>query len=188
MKASVVGVVLLCCGAAASAAETEPALTDLNVARNGGALVASCRLAGGISPDVSEEIASGLETTVEYRLHVYRRRAGLPDEILAKRRVECSVRYDTLTRQYTLTRRLDGELVETQVTGDAAAMRDFLTTLRDVPVLETGALAPGREHYLKAKSNLGLMWRFYLIPWPRNTGWARVPIAFPQEKAVATEP
>jgi hypothetical protein len=187
MKASVVGVVLLCC-AAASAAENEPALTDLSVARHGAVLVASCRLAGAITAEVSEEIAAGLETTIEYRLHVCRRRAGLPDEVLAKRRVDCSVRYDTLKRQYTLTRRLDGELVESQVTGDAAAMREFLTTLLDVPLVEAGRLARGREHYLKAKSNLGLMWRFYLIPWPRDTGWARVPIDLPAEKTGATEP
>jgi hypothetical protein len=188
MKASVVGVVLLVCGAAASAAETQPELTDLSVARNGGTLVASCRLAGAISAEVSEEIAAGLETTIEYRLHVCRRRTGLPDEVLVKRRIDCSVRYDTLKHQYTLTRRLDGELVETQVTGDAAAMRDFLTTLRDVPLLEAGLLAPGRAHYLKGKSNLGLMWRFFLIPWPRDTEWARVPIDVPTEKTGATAP
>jgi len=36
------------------------------------------------------------------------------------------------------------------------------------------ALVAGEQYYLKAKSEIGLIWRFYLIPWFLDTAWARV--------------
>ena len=170
------------------AAHADPVIADLEVAHRDGQVIASCRLENGLSEEVDEEIAAGLEVTVEYRLHAYRRRAGFPDALLAKRRVDCSVRLDTLTRQYTLTRRVDGEIADTRVTADAGEMREFLTRLRDVPVVDERLLEPDRRHYLKVKSNLGLVWRFYLIPWMLNTGWARRDIGPPPGKGHATQP
>lgn len=169
--------------AAASAAAGAPALSDLSVDRQGNDYVLSCRLVDGLSPSMLEEIEAGIETTLDYRLQVYRRRAGMLDDQVARRHVECSVRHDALTRQYTLTRRVDGELVETRVTSDASEMRAFLTTLRSLPVLRALDLVVGEEYYLRARCDLGLVWRFYLIPWRLDTGWARAPIAPAREEA-----
>lgn len=171
-----------------SAAHADPTLTDLGVRRHDGQVLASCRLQDGLTAGMDEEIAAGLEVTIEYRLHLYRRRAGLPDALLAKRRVDCSVRHETLTRQYTLTRRLDGEIVDTRVTADPLEARDFLTRLSDVLVADEGLLAGEGRYYLKAKSNLGLIWRFYLIPWPLNTGWVRLEIETPPDRTHASQP
>lgn len=165
-----------------------PALTQLAAELNGDTYQASCRLEQGLTPEVEEEIAAGLATTIEYRLQVHRRRPAFFDPVVARRRVECTVRYDSLTQQYTLTRRIDGDLQETRVTDDASAMRAFMTELRGVPVVDAHALDPGEEHYLKAKSNLGLVWRFYVIPWPMDTAWERVPIGPQEGKRLASEP
>ena len=167
-------------GFSVAPAIANPTLTHLAAEREGELYQASCRLEGALTPEVEEEIGAGLATSIEYRLHVYRRRTAFFDQLVLKRRVECSVRYDTLTQQYTLTRRLDGELQETRVTDDKAAMRQFLTSLSAVPLLEARALEADGSYYLKAKSNLGLIWRFFLIPWPMDTDWERVPIG-PQE-------
>jgi hypothetical protein len=165
-----------------------PVLTHLAAERDGDGYQASCRLEGALTPEVEEEIAAGLSTTIEYRLHVYKRRPAFFDQAVLKRRIECTVRYDTLTQQYTLTRRVDGDLQETRVTDDAGAMREFMTALHGVALLKSEALQPGEEYYLKAKSSLGLVWRFYLIPWPMDTGWERVPIGPQGGKSVATAP
>jgi uncharacterized protein DUF4390 len=165
-----------------------PVLTHLAAHSVGDAYEASCRLEGGLTPDVEEEIAAGLATTIEYRLHVYRRRPAFFDQLILKRRVQCTVRYDTLTQQYTLTRRIDDDMQETKVTDDPAAMREFMTSLKAVPLVKTGTLKPGEEYYLKAKSNLGLVWRFYVIPWPMDTDWERVPIGPEGAKILATQP
>jgi hypothetical protein len=173
--------ILLSLGAAQPAA---PALTDLRITGDGDSLVASCRLESGLTPEILEEIDAGLETTIGYRLYVYRRRTGLPDETIAKRRVRCTVRYDALTRQYTLTRRLDGDVQDTHVTGDPAAMRSFLTVLNRVPIAPRADLAAGQQYYLRAKSDVGFIWRFYLIPWPLDTDWVKAPIRVTQDQAV----
>jgi len=180
--------VCLISGLSLAPAFAGPTLTHLAAERNGDSYQASCRLEGGLTPEVEEEIAAGLPTTIEFRLHVYRRRTAFFDQLILKRRIECAVRYDTLTQQYTLTRRMDGDLQETRVTDDPVAMREFMTALRGVPLIKTVALDPDEEYYLKAKSNLGLVWRFYVIPWPMDTDWERVAIVPLGEKSAATGP
>ena len=177
--------VCLVSGLSLAPAFAGPALTQLTTEADGDSYQASCRLEGGLTPDVEEEIAAGLSTTIEYRLHVYRRRAAFFDQLVLKKRIECTVHYDSLTQQYTLTRRVDDDLQETRVTDDPGAMREFMTALHGVPLIKSEALKPGEEYYLKAKSNLGLVWRFYVIPWPMDTDWERVPIVPVGGKSVA---
>ena len=165
-----------------------PVLKHLTAERGKDSYLASCHLEGALTDQVLEEIAAGLTTTIEYRLAVYRRRTAFFDQMIFKKRVENSVRYDTLTQQYTLTQRVDGDLLDTKVTDEAVAMKEFMTSLRDVSLLKPDALEAGEEYYLKAKSNLGLVWRFYVIPWPMDTDWVRVPIEPERGKNVATTP
>src|SRR5262245_60690149 len=189
MKASHVHLTLwLMIGLSAAPALAGPILTHLAAESDGDVYRASCRLEGGLSPQVEEEIAAGLPTIIEYRMAVYRRRGAFFDQLVSKRRIECEVRYDTLTQQYTLTRRVDGDVQETRVTDDAAAMREFMTAVSDISLLKSGAFQPGEEYYLKAKSSLGLVWRFYVIPWPMDTDWVRIPIGPQGGKSVATGP
>jgi hypothetical protein len=187
MKPAAPIVLVLVLLALPGAARAEPVLTDLTVRLEQGEYRASCRLEGGLTGDGEEEIDAGLEVSIEYRFQVHRRRGGLPDALLVKRRVVCAVRLDTLTGQYTLTRRVDGEIADTRVTADREEARVFLTRLRDVPLLEEGRLQADGVHYLKARSDLGLVWRFYLIPWPLNTAWTRLDLG-PPGKTHATQP
>jgi len=189
MKASLPALTFwLISGLTAAPAIGSPVLTHLAAESDGDAYKASCRLEGGLTPDVEEEIAAGLATTIEYRLHLYRRRPAFFDQLIVKRRVLCTVRYDTLTQQYTLTRRIDDDLQETKVTDDPAAMREFMTSLKAVPLVKTGTLKAGEDYYLKAKSTLGLVWRFYVIPWPMDTDWERVAIVAGGAKSLGTQP
>ena len=189
MKASLPALTFwLISGLTAAPAIGSPVLTHLAAESDGDVYKASCRLEGGLTPDVEEEIAAGLATTIEYRLHLYRRRPAFFDQLIVKRRVQCTVRYDTLTQQYTLTRRIDDDLQETKVTDDPATMREFMTSLQAVPLVKTGTLKAGEDYYLKAKSTLGLVWRFYVIPWPMDTDWERVAIVAGGAKGRATQP
>jgi hypothetical protein len=150
-----------------------PNLSDLRADREDGRILVSLRLEGGLDPSRLEEIEAGIETTVRYRLRLLRRRAGLPDTELAAVDVESSVRHDALSRQYTLTRKAGGETIEKKVTADGSEMRRFLTTLERVPLAELQGLEKPEDCYVRARADLGLTWRFYLIPWPLTTEWAR---------------
>ena len=176
MRPALLAAALLVLPAAFRPAAAEPELADLEPAFRDGALVLSVRLVDGLSPDHLAGIESGIETTVEYRVQAYRRRGGLPDDSILRRRIECVVHRDALARQYLLTRRIDGELVERRVTADSAEMTDFLTRLAAVPVARRDEIPAEGEVYLRARCDLGLTWRFYLIPWPLTTGWMKAPI------------
>lgn len=177
MRPALLAAALLASAAAFRPAAAEPALADLVPAFRDDALVVSVRLVDGLSPDHLDGIESGIETTIEYRAQVCRRRAGLPDDVVVRRRIESVVRRDALARQYLLTRRIDGELVERRVTADSREMIDFLTRLEAVPVARGDEIPAAEEGlYLRARCDLGLTWRFYLIPWPLGTGWVKAPI------------
>ncbi len=176
MKGLIIAALTWVTAAVPSAMAAPPELTDLKIVREGDSFVVSCRLSGGLSPKILEEIDAGLETTFAYRVRVHRRRLGLPNPVVAEHRIQCTVKRDALTRQYTLTRRIDDELDERRLTTDPAVMRSFMTTLDQVPIAQITQLQAREEHYLKIKSDLGLMWRFYLIPTRLDTAWVRVPI------------
>lgn len=152
----------------------DPVLVDVRVERVGEYFLVSGRLEGGLSPKLIEEISAGIETTILYRLHLHLRRDGLPDPAITKIKVYCTVRRDALTRQYTLTRRIDEEVDETRVTEDEEEMRTFITSMNAVPIARHDDLSADGEYYLKAKARVGMMWRLYLLPWPLDTDWVRV--------------
>jgi hypothetical protein len=165
-----------------------PSVVDLAISVQGDDYVARARLADALTPQTLEEIEAGIETTLRYRLVLSRRRSGLPDDQIARRLVECSVQRDALSRQYTLTRRVDGELAEKRVTTDPKEMNAFLTTVPAVTVARVSDVEPDDGTlYLRARGELGLVWRFYLIPWRQNTDWVRVDLA-PKESTRADAP
>ena len=86
---------------------------------------------------------------------------------------------------------MDGELAEKRVTTDPKEMSSFLTTLPAVTVARVAEVEPDDGTlYLRARGELGLVWRFYLIPWRQNTDWARVDLAplAPKETGRADAP
>jgi hypothetical protein len=154
----------------------EPVLADLSTGYHGDSLTASLRLIDGLGVERLEEIESGIETSLEYRVQVTRRRVGLPDEVLVRRRIECIVRRDALARHYVLTRRVDGELVDRRIETEGEGMRSFLTHLDAIPIARVADLPAGVAMEVRARCDLGLQWRFYLIPWRSTTGWAHVAV------------
>jgi hypothetical protein len=166
--------ILLACAAAAPCSAAAPTVSDLKADKVDGRILVSLRLEGGLDPARLDEIEAGIETTVRYRLRLLHQRAGLPDTELAAVDVESSVRRDALSRQYTLTRKAGGETVEKKMTADGAEMQRFLTTLERVPLADVQDIDKPSECYIRARADLGLTWRFYLIPWPLTTEWVRI--------------
>ena len=186
MRPALMAAAVLAFAAAFHPAAAEPALADLVPLFQEDALVLSARLVDGLGPDLLDGIEAGIETTIEYRAQICRRRVGVPDDTIVRRRIECVVRRDALARQYLLTRRIDGELVERRATADSREMIDFLTRLTAVPVARRDEIPDdGEGLYLRARCDLGLTWRFYLIPWPLGTGWVKAP--FPAAPAHAAD-
>ena len=142
----VVGLALL--GAVASAAETlriVPLVTD-------GEVLVSFELADAYTQDVRDAIASGLRTTFTYDVELRMPVAGWVDRTIATAVITTSSQYDNLTRRNTLSRAIDGRVLEVVLTENEATVREWLTTLKRVPIYQTSRLDASHDYFVRIRA------------------------------------
>jgi hypothetical protein len=98
---------------------------------------------------VQEAIRSGLRTTFTYQLDLRTTAPGWFDRTIASVVVSTSDQYDNLTRRHTLTRMVDGRIVDSLVTQDETVVKTWLTKWTRVPVTDTSRLDATREYYVR---------------------------------------
>jgi hypothetical protein len=158
----------------------DAAIVDLQVELVGEAYSASFRVDGAFTEEMEERIASGLETSFRHRIRIYRRRTGWLDKVEREKIVTTTVQYDTLTRQYTLSRRLNGQLRETEYTEDPAQMRRWMSELQGIPLGAVEELSEPGRIYVKVKSNVRDRFFLFFIPVRWNTEWESLVIPGPE--------
>ena len=112
-------------------------------------VIVSYELDDAYTDTVRDAIASGLRTTFTYELELRTKTSLWFDRVVATAVVTVSDRFDNLTRRHTLTRTVDGRVVEELVTEDDAVVRTWLTTGTRVPLCETSELDPARDYYVR---------------------------------------
>ncbi len=167
-------------------AAAEASLMDLTADAAGQDLYASFALRDAFSEDVRQRLSAGLPVTFTYYLEVARRRPFWFDKPVARKTVSTTVTYDTLTRQYRLSKSVNDEVTETSVAVSEADMVRWMTRLDRVRLADPSALGRGDEGslYVRVKSRLQRRFVLLFIPWDIETGWERVRIGFPVEGAV----
>jgi hypothetical protein len=136
------------------------------------------RLRGAFTPEVEEVLASGLPVTFRHTLRAYRRRAAWLDRLLAEQRVDTTAQLDTLTRQYRLSRAIEGQMVDTRLTDKPEEMKIWMTAVEAIELPWQGNAEPTDLLYVKVKSEIQKRFVFFFIPWDFETSWARsTPIA-----------
>jgi hypothetical protein len=156
--------------------ETSPRIGALSVERIDGQFVASFRLDSVFDPELQGKIASGLETVFEYRLEVIRRRRFWLDEHTVEHRILASTRYDSLSRQYSLLLKVDGEVERSSTTDKAEEMGRWMTEIQGIPLGPVSGFTPAEDFSVRVKSNLQQRFVLFFIPWNRDTTWVRVPL------------
>lgn len=116
---------------------------------SGGSVVVSLELADGYTDEVRQAIASGLRTTFTYSIELRMSVPGWVDRTIVSSTVGLSDHYDNLTRQHTLTRVIDGRIDDETVTEEDAVVRQWLTTLTRLPIIQTARLDTGRDYYVR---------------------------------------
>lgn len=129
-------------GRAAESLRIVPITTDDRV-------VVSVELNDGYTDEVRQAIASGLRTTFTYDIDLRMLVPGWVDRTVASAVVTLSDQYDNLTRRHTLSRAIDGRIVETITTEDDATVRQWLTKLTRIPIVRTNRLDPARDYYVR---------------------------------------
>jgi hypothetical protein len=125
----------------------------------------SFTLNDGFTDEVRAAIQSGLKTTFTYATELRLDVPGWVDRTMGTSTATSSVEYDNLTRRYTLTRTIDGKVVDTRTAEDERAVRLWLTVLQRLPLFRTTMLEGNREYYVVVRatarpSNGSILWPF----------------------------
>ncbi|MDH3628493.1 MAG: DUF4390 domain-containing protein [Acidobacteriota bacterium] len=169
-----VGLVVLFWVAPAWADFAEPSVT-LTEARvdDRGALV-SFEIHGGLPKELLERIESGTPVTFRHRLELFARRPfPIPNRVLGRTTVDTRVEYDTLGKQYVLSRtirlrarkkRAQPPTEEHEVTDSVERMVDWMTRLDDLAIDDAGSDKFNDSRRVRVTTNLGRRYIMWIFP------------------------
>lgn len=115
-------------------------------------VVVSFELPDAYNNDVRETISAGLQTTFTYNVDLRQVVRFWVDRTVATAVVSVTNTYDNLTGRHSLTRRVDGRVVDAVVTQDEQTVRQWLTTLDRLPLCATAGLEPNRDYYVRVSA------------------------------------
>ena len=131
-------------------------------------LSVTAELRDGLTSDVRAAIDSGLKTIFTYTIDLRLDVPGWVDRTIATAVVTNSVEYDNLQRRYTLESRVDGKDLKPEITTEALRVRQWMTSLKDLPLFSTRILQPNREYYVRVSATARPSYGSIL--WPFGTG------------------
>lgn len=114
-----------------------------------GEVLVSFELADAYTDEVREAISSGLRTTFTYDIDLRMSVAGWVDRTMATAVVTTSSQYDNLTRRHTLSRAVDGRVVEVVVAEDDDVVRQWLTSVKRLPLYDASRLDATRDYFVR---------------------------------------
>lgn len=112
-------------------------------------VVVTVELSDAYTAEVRQAIASGLRTTFTYDIELRMVVPTWVDRTIATAAVSISDQYDNLTRRHSLSRSVDGRTMDAIVTDDDTVVRQWLTTLTRLPLVETAKLDPNKDYYVR---------------------------------------
>lgn len=120
-----------------------------------GELLVSFRLAQTLTPELREVIHSGLLLRFVYKVDLKRSSAGWIDRTMATAEVTATLKYDTLTRRYHLSRTIDGRIDRTvEPTDNEELAWSWVTSQFDrLPIFRGVPLEPNAEYYVRVRAH-----------------------------------
>ena len=133
-------------------------------------VVVTFELRDGFTPDVRAAIESGLKTTFTYTVDLRLDVPGWIDRTIRTAVVTNSVEYDNLERKHTIERHVDGRLEKGTpfTTSDPAEVRQWMTTMKELPLFSTRVLEANREYYVRVSATARPSYGSIL--WPFGSG------------------
>jgi hypothetical protein len=149
-------------------------------------LYASFSLQGAFDDEMRERLRAGLPLEFVHYVEVARRRALWFDKVVLRKTITTTVTYDTLTRQYSLSKKVNDEVAETSVAINEAEAERWMTRMDRVRLADPAHLQ-GEEDgtlYLRVRSLLKKRFVLLFVPWDVETGWEKVALNIPVGAAV----
>jgi len=131
-----------------------------------GRVYVSFRLSEGFTDEVTDAIHTGLTLTFLYDVDLKRSASVWFDRTIASATVSATVKYDTLTRKYNVTRAYDGRIESADTTDSEEIVRGWLTAFDRLPLFSSASLEANAEYYLRVRARTSprtALWFF--LPW-----------------------
>jgi hypothetical protein len=147
---------------------------------------ASFVVRGAFDDDVRERLAAGLPLEFVHHVEVARRRVLWFDKVVVRKTITTSVTYDTLTRQYSLSKKVNDEVAETSVAMHEAEAERWMTQIERVRLADSAQIGSESDGqlYLRVRSVLRKRFVLLFVPWDVETGWEKVVLNLPGEAAI----
>jgi hypothetical protein len=131
-----------------------------------GEVLVSFKLEETLTEEIRQKIQSGLTIRFVYKVDLIRSSAAWFDRKIASAEVGATVRYDTLTRLYHVSRTRDGrtEWADTTAREDLAwstLTRDFAR----LSLFRGTSLEPNAEYYVRVRANASPRNAGFVWPW-----------------------
>lgn len=117
-------------------------------------VLVSVDLDNGYTDEVRDVINGGVRTTFTYDVDLKMIVPAWVDRTIATAVVTMTDHYDTLTRVHTLSRSVDGRVVEAVATENEAIAKKWLTSLSGLVLCRTSMLDPHREYYVRISAHV----------------------------------
>ncbi len=129
-------------------------------------LTVSYRVSGTFTKDIIERIQSGIETAFEHRIKIYKKVPIFPvGKTLVERIILTSVRYDSLTKQYSLSKKVDDQTVETSVADTLDKVEKWMTEVNDFKMIGIEGIRGKKKYFLKVRASLAPNFLLFIIPY-----------------------
>ena len=166
MAALVAAVVTL----SASDVKVTPVISD-------GKVFASFAAPAALSPDTFEMLKSGLQLTLTFVVEL-RRPATFLDHTLGASTLASSVKYDTLTHVYQVSKQQDGRVVWSDRTEQEDEMRGWVTSFEKILLDAREPLEPNVDYYVQVRLRTTPKRSIFLLPFTRDDGIGRKDFTF----------
>ena len=124
----------------------------------------SFELADAYTDAVRDAVSSGLRTTFTYDIALRMHVPAWVDRTVATAVVSMTDHFDNLTRRHSLSRTVDGRLLEVTVTEDEAVARRWLTAVNRLPLCGTAKLDASRDYFVQVSARVR-PYRASLLGW-----------------------
>ena len=158
-------VAVLLISAVALAGQADQTLQVAPLERDGQVLV-SFQLAQEPTEEIRAAIHSGLTISLVYKVDLRRSSAAWFDRTIASAVVTATVRYDNLTRRYSVTRMVDGRIDRADLMEKEDAAWAWLTNqFEKLPLFRTVSLENNAEYYVRVRAHTTPRNMSFVWPW-----------------------
>jgi hypothetical protein len=158
-------VALLLFTAVTLAGQSDPTLQVAPLERDGQILV-SFKLAQEPTEEIRTAIHSGLTISLVYKIDLRRGSAAWFDRTIASAVVTATVRYDNLTRRYSVSRMIDGRTDRADFMDKEEAAWAWLTSqFEKLPLFRSVSLENNAEYYVRVRAHTTPRNMSFVWPW-----------------------